>query len=357
MQTFKLNQTKFPCGVVETNKAVFNPSNEANLEKVFIRKKGFSCNFRDKSLALYRLPILEKFAIQNKAKFYTLGSEFSGEIVAVGDKVRGFKIGDAIMSNGSYPSEHPSGNAGLPTNHGSKEYDAIHYSKVIKIPENMSWAVASCFQIGAQTSYSMIRRLGVKAGDKVLISGATSNTSLFAINALKKMDVEICVLTSRATFKQQLLALGVKEVFVVDLKESLLQNESMRQYLKKKGGFDVAIDPFFDLYMNRMLEVLKIGGRYSTCGLFDQHPLLKANQKNTGERTDAIVQAFTKNITIVGNCLGTTEDLRNALKDYKNGVLNVVLDQVYTRNQVQAFFHRTFNAKERFGKVVYLYDK
>lgn len=356
LQKFHINTTSIPCGLIETKRMSFDPEEAANLDKVFVRKKGFSCNYRDKSLALGKLEILQEYGLKRVPKFYSLGSEFSGEVVAVGANIKDFTIGDRVMSNSNYPAEHPDANPGLPSNNGSKEYDKIHFSKLIKIPANMSWEVASCFQIGGQTTYSMIRKLGVKAGDKVLISGATSNTSLFAINALKKYDVEVYALTTRDTFKKQLLAMGVKEVFVVDITKPLYQNPQIQQHLKQHGAFSVAIDPFCDLYLDRMVDLLEIGGRYATCGLFNQHRKMANGYVPPNNLTETIVKGSIKNITIIGNCLGSTQDLQNALDDYEKGELEVVLDTTYTGNQIEAFFDRTFNAKERFGKVTYLYS-
>ncbi len=354
-QNFHLNKTSIPCGLIETKRMPFDPNQSANRDKVFIRKKGFSCNYRDKSLALGKLEILQQYGLKKVPKFYSLGSEFAGEVIAIGANVKGFSIGDRVMSNGNYPAEHPGASSGLPTNNGSKEYDKIHFSKLAKIPDTMPWEVASCFQIGGQTTYSMIRRLGVKAGDKVLISGATSNTSLFTINALKQYDVEVYALTTRDTFKAELLALGVKEVFVVDITKPLYQNPAIQQHLQKHSGFSVAIDPFCDLYLDRMVDLLEIGGRYATCGLFNQHAKMSNGYSPPNNLTETVVKAFMKNISIIGNCLGSSQDLRNAINDYEKGTLKVVLDTVYTGNEIEAFFDRTFNAKERFGKVTYLY--
>ncbi len=61
------------------------------------------------------------------------------------------------------------------------------------------------------------------------------------------------------------------------------------------------------------------------------------------------------NIQIIGNCLGKTEDLQNAIQDYASGSFNVAID-VFSGKQVGEFFERTYNAKHRFGKVVYRYD-
>ncbi|PKO22652.1 MAG: hypothetical protein CVU38_08320 [Chloroflexi bacterium HGW-Chloroflexi-1] len=61
-------------------------------------------------------------------------------------------------------------------------------------------------------------------------------------------------------------------------------------------------------------------------------------------------------VQIIGNCIGLTDDLRDALNDYASGALSVVIDSVFTGNQVGDFLDRMYNAKDRLGKVVYCYD-
>ena len=62
------------------------------------------------------------------------------------------------------------------------------------------------------------------------------------------------------------------------------------------------------------------------------------------------------NIYLIGNCLGTTKDLQQAIQDCATGHFPVVVDSVFTGNQIKDFFERTYNAKERFGKVIYRYE-
>ncbi len=62
------------------------------------------------------------------------------------------------------------------------------------------------------------------------------------------------------------------------------------------------------------------------------------------------------NIHLIGNFLGQAEDLAQAIRDYNAGLLNVTIDSVFRGNQVAAFFDRTYNTRDRFGKVVYCYS-
>jgi hypothetical protein len=65
---------------------------------------------------------------------------------------------------------------------------------------------------------------------------------------------------------------------------------------------------------------------------------------------------FVRSAQILGNCLGRTDDLQRAIDDYTQGNFNVIVDQVFSGDQLDAFFDRTYNSRLRFGKAVYRYD-
>jgi len=72
--------------------------------------------------------------------------------------------------------------------------------------------------------------------------------------------------------------------------------------------------------------------------------------------TDLLSYAVLRNVRFIGNCLGSDEDLSNAIRDFATGSYQVVIDSVHRGDQVANFFNRTFTAKDRFGKVVYVFD-
>jgi NADPH:quinone reductase-like Zn-dependent oxidoreductase len=248
---------------------------------------------------------------------------------------------------------------GVPTNHGSKEYQVFHEDKVMCIPAEMPSEVAAAFTIGAQTSYSMIRKLGLSSGANVLVTAARSNTSLFVIAALQKHRVNVYATTTSMQLADRIRALGVKEVFQFDpAVASFTQNSKLCRAASEFGGFDAVVDPFFDLHLSKVLDVMAPCGRYVTCGLHDQHqrhvnPNYQFLQMNCQE---VLVKVMMRNLQIIGNCLGLTEDLRQAVNDYSSGALNVVIDSVFTGSRVGDFFRRTYAVPERFGKVIYQYN-
>ena len=124
------------------------------------------------------------------------------------------------MANNSYPAEQPGLAGGLPGNNLSRELEIIPAAKLARIPETMSDVEASAFSIGAQTTFSMVRKLGISAGSAVLVTGGRSNTSLFAINAIKAQRLnpapEIWASTTSERSEQALLEMGISGVIRID---------------------------------------------------------------------------------------------------------------------------------------------
>lgn len=362
IQEFKLNNNPITCGMISCKDTYFNPSEDKNKYKVLVKKKAFSCNYRDKAITVHAQKRIDSYAAFSQAKFDTLGSEFTGEVVSVGDAVPNLRIGDHVIGNGNYPhSEYEGVIPGLPTNHGSKSLEAFHFSKLLKIPSSMPSTVAAGFPIGGQTVFSMIRRLELKPNDKVLITAATSNTSLFAISALRNCGIPLVIgaLTTRGEFADRLKELGADYVFTVKKGQFPLKNqEDIGAFVKEHKLFDAVIDPFFDLYLGQTVELLSLHGKYITCGMYDQSYIgVEEVIKEHASDLNFIMQTIMfRNIQLIGNCIGTTADLEKAIEAYQEGKLKVVVDSVFGLGQEAGFFDRSFNSSNRFGKVVYLYD-
>lgn len=325
------------CGIVHTPE----PGGLA-ADAALIRKKAFSLNYRDRRL------MLQAALAVAPGQFYTVGSEFAGEVVAIGSNVRDLAVGDRVIGNGNYPhAEAPDVRPGLPTNHGSKEFQALHASKLMRAPDSLTDDVAAAFAVGAQTAYSMIRRLELQSGAKVLVTAARSNTSLFAIQALRHRDVRVFACTTSTQAKERLLGLGV---------ESVLQPAEVSDVSALIGGFDAVIDPFLDLYLPGATEWMRHGARYITCGIFEQtRGLAKQDAATPLSRGFDFASLIVKNLVVMGNCLGTTEDLKAALDDFDQGRLSVTIDSVFGHGEERPFLERSFHHPDRFGKVVYRY--
>lgn len=354
LATVEIDGVPVLCGLIPTGEPAFKRTAPENRSRVVARVKAFSCNYRDKGL------IFSAATKGSRHAFYVLGSEFTGVVVDTGPEVTHLAVGDRVITNNHYTggltTDVPEG---IPTNQGSREYQILHEAKLLKVPAEMPDEVAAAFSIGAQTVYSMLRKLQVAEGANVLVTAAKSHTSLFAINALRKYNVNLYATTTSLRFVQELKGLGVREVIQIAPEGgSFAQHDRLRRIVHENGPFDCVFDPFFDLHLGRVIAVMAPGGRYIACGLAEQYQALIGGKVYRQDCTlkEVVLTALANNLQIIGNCLGLTSDLREALRDYATGSFAVTIDSVFGGDQVGAFFHRTYSDPGRFGKVVYRYD-
>lgn len=342
------------CGLVHTQEPDFAADSSAHQGQILVRKRAFSCNYRDKSLIL-------KMATRGlDTSFYVVGSEFVGEVVAVGTDVQDWQVGDRVIADNHYPEAKVANvAAGIPSNQGSKEYQIFHPSKLMRIPDEMPDEIAAAFGLGAQTSYSILRRLNVKTGDRILVTAARSNTSLFVIQALQQHNVSVYATTTSPEFISKLEQMGVETVALIDpTLENWQDDPTLSEIALQVGGFSAVVDPFFDLHLGRVVSLMATDARYITCGFHNQYSQFTGKPfEYCGQSFGTVLAtAMLNNLHIIGNCLGQSDDLKAAIQDYLRGRFKPIIDTVFSGDQVSAFLNRTYNAHDRLGKVVYSYQ-
>jgi NADPH:quinone reductase-like Zn-dependent oxidoreductase len=339
--------TEVWCGQVASPLPAFDPAVAAHARHALVHVRAFSCNYRDRYLLFKALADLPG------GRPYALGSEFAGEVVAVGSEVARVQPGDRVMADNLWPYEEQAGwRPGVPTNHASWEFLVVHEEHLARLPPKMGYVEAAAFSVGGQTAYSMVGKLGVAEGGHVLVTAGTSNTSLFSVAALRAQGVQAYVTTTSDRFTEALLGLGATAVFRVDpAAESWLGHREMIAVTSRLRGFDGVVDPFSDTHLAKVLPFLKQGGRYVTCGMSDA----ELGTGGAGLRTGLAV-AILRNLQIIGNCSGQRSHLEHAVRDYERGLLPVRVDRVFHGDAAAAFLERTFTARDRLGKVVFAYD-
>ena len=318
--------------------------------------KAFSCNYRDKAI------IFSALGRGLERSYYVVGSEFVGEVVEIGPDVSGLSVGDKVIGDNSYRGSRLNADGvleGVPTNHASKEYHVFDQSKLLRVPTQMPDTIAAAFSLNSQTAYSMLRKLDLKAGSRILVTAAKSNVALFVLNALKKYDVQVFATSTSLSFERKLKELGVAELVKINKgPDGAVDQQSVHEAAARIGPFDAVIDPFFDAHFGSILGLMAPGGKYVTCGLVGHQPDSNGEQDlQSGVRTtDLLTYAVLMNLRFIGNCLGSKRDLSDAIRDFGAGSYNVIIDSVYHGDQIASFFDRTFSARDRFGKVVYVFD-
>jgi NADPH:quinone reductase-like Zn-dependent oxidoreductase len=117
---------------------------------------------------------------RSKPKVNILGSEFAGEVEAVGRSATRFKPGDHVMG---YLGQRMGAYA---------EYVCMPEDGLLaRKPANMSFAEAATVPYGAIMATSLLRRGNIKAGDKVLINGASGGIGSAAVQLAKHYGAEV----------------------------------------------------------------------------------------------------------------------------------------------------------------------
>jgi NADPH:quinone reductase-like Zn-dependent oxidoreductase len=357
--TLRLEGIDVHVGFVDIAEAAFDPTSPASAGMVKLQIRGFACNYRDRALIL-------AMAVSPRSNgFYVIGSDFVATVLEVGPGVDDLRPGDRVIPNdcwldSAWPGAATGLRQGIPDNHGSREIQVLPRAKLLRIPGPMADEVAAGFSICAQTAYSMVRRLALRPDDRVLLTAPHSSTSLFALSRLSALGVEVHGLASNDRNAEELASLGLKRRFVMPPAEAafLPPDHPLVDEARRIGGYRAIIDPFCDIYLPWVLPLLGAEGKYITCGLQDQHTRITGatGRENPGLNPAMLLGTLiVGNLSIIGNCLGTTADLQAALDDHAAGRFPVVVDQVFHANQPAAFLARSFLDRGRFGRTCCMY--
>jgi NADPH:quinone reductase-like Zn-dependent oxidoreductase len=129
--------------------------------------------------ALFLFPAKMAFGL-NKPKKQILGSEFAGRIEKVGKDVTRFKEGDEVFA---YNGMNMGGNA---------EYKCMPEKGMVGLkPDNMSFEEASAIPYGGIMALSLLRKVNIRKGQKVLINGASGGIGSIALQLAKHFGAEV----------------------------------------------------------------------------------------------------------------------------------------------------------------------
>lgn len=348
--TVDLHGIAVTIGLLETPDTRFDAEAPHRASQVLVRVKAISCSYRDQSV------ILAAALGEIGDDATPIGTEFVAEVVAVGRDVVGLKRGDRVLPVAYFPDE-PSewkkpkfSSIGLPTQAAGRELCVFNEDQVLRVPNSMPDDVAASFTTCAQTAYAMVRKSGVVRGTRVLVTAPNSSTSLFVISALAGIGAEIYAVTTSNRHEGRLRELGVKDVAVVDPRQSSV---GLPKVFPEP---ECVLDVYADLYFLHALGWLARGGVFVTCGVVDQYQrsLLGTRVSNVSfDLTDAFATMVAKNVRVIGSCLGVPSDLEAALRDFENRAFRTVVDSTFSGGQIGEYLKRSFTDAERFGKVVY----
>ncbi len=154
------------------------------------------CGFRSAHYFISRL-----FSGLLKPRNKVLGCEFSGMVVKTGDNVSTFKVGDRVFGF----DDHTFG--------GHAEFKVMDSrGGITTIPDDIGYKVAAALTEGSHYALCNIRSAKVKAGDTVMVYGATGAIGSAAVQLLKHFGAYV-VAVAGTSHTEVVRSLGADEVF------------------------------------------------------------------------------------------------------------------------------------------------
>jgi len=196
-----------------------------------------------------------------------IGLDMAGEIASVGEGVEGWKPGDRVLVN---PLNKEKGLMGEMLDGGMAEYCLVSADQLIMMPPDVSYEDAASLPVAYGTAHRMlITHNTVKAGDKVLVLGASGGVGTGCVILAKHLGAEVIACAGSAEKLERLKALGADHV--VNYNEDNFSKWAIGQFGKPQrrtyeGGVDVVVNFTGGDTWVPSLKCLKRGGKLLVCG-------------------------------------------------------------------------------------------
>ncbi len=165
----------------------------------------------------------------HKQPYHIAGSDASGIIWAVGDKIKRWKVGDEVVvhcnqddgddeeCNGGDPMFSESQRIwGYETPDGSfAQFTRVQAQQLMRRPTHLTWEESACYTLTLATAYRMLfghRPHTLKPGQNVLVWGASGGLGSFAIQLINTAGANAIGVISDESKRDFVMSLGAKGV-------------------------------------------------------------------------------------------------------------------------------------------------
>jgi NADPH:quinone reductase-like Zn-dependent oxidoreductase len=284
-------------------------------------------NFKKISPQEFNMPLLFWLLAKisfglNKPKTTILGSEFAGEVEAVGKDVKSFKPGDPVFG---YLGQSMGAYAG---------YICMPETGVLAIkPSNMTYEEAAVVPYGAIMALYLLKKVNLQPGQKVLIIGASGGIGSAAVQIARHFGAEVSGVcgTPRLEFVK---SLGANKV-IDYTREDFTQNGETYDLI-----FDILGRSSFSLCQNSLKE----NGRYLRASF---------KLKQLVQMLWTSMSGSKKVICMIAP--GSVEDLRSVKELIEAGKIKAIIDRRFPMEQAAEAHSYVENGHEK-GKVVITLD-
>lgn len=259
---------------------------------------------------------------------YTPGKDAAGVVEAIGDEVSNFKIGDRVYTADSMTGTYA-------------EYSLCAENQLGHLPANVTFEQGAGVWTPYATSYrALFQKAGAKAGETVLVHGASGGVGLAAVQWAKAKGLTVIGTASSDEGKDLAKANGADAVF------NHTDEDHFGDIHEHTGGkgVDVIIEMLANVNLERDFESLAMFGRIVVVG-------------NRGSIQFTPRLAMTKDATIFGMSLfNSSQAMRDEIhmaiyEGLENGSLRPHVSQTFSLAEAPAAHHAVIGSKA-LGKIV-----
>jgi alcohol dehydrogenase len=198
------------------------------------------------------------------------GNDVAGDIAAMGPGVAGFTVGERVLVD---PTDRVAGGfLGETMDGGLAELVRVPAHMLLKLDPAIDYAEAAALPVAYGTAHRMmLTRGGIKAGETVLILGASGGVGTCCVQLAKQAGATVVACASSEPKLEHLKALGadvginyVSSDWVAECRRLFGRPRVFAG--KESGGVDVVVNFNGGDSWTKSLKVLRRGGRLLTCG-------------------------------------------------------------------------------------------
>jgi len=276
-------------------------------------------------------------------------SDGAGTVDAIGAGVTQAAIGDEVIvlpgvSCGSCDACQ-SGGDNLCADYGilgesrdgcCAEWVVVPASNVVRKPPDLDFPAAASFGLAFQTAWSMLRRANLQAGEAVLVHGAGSGVGTAAVQIAKLLKASVIATAGSDAKCAAALKLGADHAICYEQQDFV---DGVRK-IRGRAGVDVVFEHVGAATFDGSVRCLAPGGRLVTCGA-----------TTGGDVQLSLHRLFFKNLSLIGNTMGTRGDVLEVIRLVGAGALRPVVDRVLPMSEVR-MAHELLESRQVFGKIV-----
>lgn len=268
-------------------------------------------------------------------------SDGAGEVVAVGEGVSRFAVGDSVLS--TFFPNWPAGGPvlqrlmGVPGDHVDgfgAEYVAMPETAFTRLPKGWSMAQAATLPCAALTAWrALMVEARIRPGDVVLVQGS-GGVSIFALQMAKAVGATVVATSSSPEKLERLKALGADHL--INYREDPKWGETAARLT---GGVHAVVEIGGPGTLAQSIHACRIGGHISLIGVLTGV---------SGEVPTALMMS--KNITLKGVTVGSRQDQEDMIAALEASAILPVIDSVHGLDNLAAAFALQISQKH-FGKI------